>query len=78
MAKLACGFITCGLLFKHSGKIKFIQTEANLIQQEFNIFGHGQPYQIVNYVRANLPANHPALIYYMIHTIAQRNVCHTI
>ena len=53
-------------------RLNIDQTEANLIEQGFNIFGHGQPDQIVNYVRANLPANHPALIYYIIHTIAQR------
>ena len=49
-------------------------TEANLIEQGFNIFGHGQPDQIVNYVSANLLATHPALI----HMIAQREkMCHT-
>ena len=53
-------------------RLNIDQTEANLIEQGFNIFGHGQPDQIVNYVRANLPANHPALIYYMIRTSAQR------
>ena len=53
-------------------RLNFDQTEGNLIEQGFNIFGHGQPDQIVNYVRANLPANHPALNYYMILPIAQR------
>ena len=48
------------------------QSEANLIKQQFNIFGHGQPDQIVNYVRANLPTIHLAMNYYMIYTIVQR------
>ena len=53
-----------------AARLNIDQTEANLIEQGFNIVGHGQPDQIVNYVSANLPANHPALNYYMIHTIA--------
>ena len=65
------GFITCGLFFKH-GKKNIDQIEANLIEHGFNIFSHGQPDQIVYYVRANLPANHTALNYYVILTIALR------
>ena len=54
---LACGFITVGLLFEHGGKIINIdQIEANLIEQGFNLFGHGQRDQIVNCV-ANLFIN---------------------
>ena len=55
-----------------AARLTIDQTEAILIEQVFNIFGHGQPDQIVNYIRANLPANHPVLIYYIICTIAQR------
>ena len=54
-----------------AARLNIDKTEANLIEQGFNIFGHGQPNQNVNYVRANLPANHPALIYHMSRTIAQ-------
>ena len=57
-------------------RLNIDQTEANLIQQGCNILDRGQPDQIVNYVRAHLPANHPALIYYMIRTIAHREKKH--
>ena len=40
-------------------RLNIDQMEGNLIEQRFNIFGHGQPDQIVNYVRENLPTNHP-------------------
>ena len=45
-----------------AARLNINQSEANLIEQGFNTFGHGQPDQIVNYVRANLQDNHPALI----------------
>ena len=59
-----------GLWFHHNVayflnmvRLNIDQTEANLIEQGFNIFGCDQADQIVNYLRANLPGNHPALIY---------------
>ena len=53
-------------------RLNIDQAESNLIEQAFTIFGHCQPDQIGNYVRAKLPANHPELNYYMIHTVVQR------
>ena len=55
-----------------AARLNIDHREANLIEHEFNIFGHGQPNKIVNDVRANLAANHAALNYVMISTIAQR------
>ena len=55
-----------------AARLNIDQADTNLIEQGFDIFSHGQPDQIVNYVRANLPVNHLALIYFMIRTMAQR------
>ena len=46
-----------------AARLNIDQIEGNLIDQEFNIFCHGQPDQIVNYVKANLLADHQALNY---------------
>ena len=63
-----------------AARLNIDQTETNVIEQGFNIHGHGQQDQMMNYVRANLPANHLAIIYDMIRYYShyfpgKNNVC---